>query len=321
MPAIEVDELTVVRGDHLAVDQVSFSAGEGTITALLGPNGAGKTSTVETLEGFLRPHSGRVRVVGLDPLTDHGQLVERMGVMLQDGGVPLAMRPLAALQLHAAFHQDAHDPRGLLDRVGMTDRVRTPWRHLSGGERQRLSLALALVGRPEIVFLDEPTAGVDLEGRRSIRRLIEGLRDDGVTVLLTTHDLDEVEELADHVVIVDHGRLVASGSPEGLMSSGAEGEFRFAAPTGLDHHALSTAVDAVVTEERRGEYLVEGEPTPQRIAALTAWLARFDVPLGDLRAGRQRLEDVFLALTAEESAAGEATSRSERRTRGRRGGS
>ncbi|MCP5025748.1 MAG: ABC transporter ATP-binding protein [Actinomycetia bacterium] len=318
MPAIEVDELTVVRGDHLAVDQVSFSADEATITALLGPNGAGKTSTVETLEGFLRPDSGRVRVVGLDPVTDHGGLVERMGVMLQEGGVPVAMRPLEALQLHAAFHQEAHDPHELLERVGMADRWRTPWRHLSGGERQRVSLALALVGRPEVVFLDEPTAGVDLEGRRSIRRLIEGLRDDGVTVLLTTHDLDEVEELADHVVIIDHGRLIASGSPEGLMSSGAQHEFRFAAPAGLDVEALTPAVDAQVSEDRRGEYLVEGEPSPQRIAALAAWLAQFDVPLGDLRAGRQRLEDVFLALTSEKSDAGDGTGR--RGGRRRRGG-
>ncbi|MCP3912914.1 MAG: ABC transporter ATP-binding protein [Actinomycetia bacterium] len=304
MPAIEVEELTVVRGGHVAVDQLSFAADEGTITALLGPNGAGKTSTVETLEGFVEPDSGTVRVGSLDPIADHRELVNRIGVMLQEGGVPAAMRPLEAVELHATFHHDSHEPRDLLERVGLTGRSRTPWRHLSGGERQRLSLALALIGRPDIVFLDEPTAGVDLEGRRSIRRLVEELRDDGVTVLLTTHDIDEVEELADQVVIIDHGRLVASGSPEGLMSSGGKQELRFAAQTGLDVETLAGAVGVPVYEERRGEYVVEGEPTPQRIAVLTAWLAAADVPLGDLRAGRQRLEDIFLALTSEESAAG-----------------
>lgn len=297
MPAIVVDALSIRYGDLTAVDELSFTAMPGRVLALLGPNGAGKTSTVETLEGYRRPSGGSVRVLGLDPVTDHRRLMPRIGVMLQQGGVYTGIRPLEALRLFAAYYDDPADPNELLDRVGLAERRRTTWRNLSGGEQQRLSLALALVGRPQVAFLDEPTAGIDPSGRRLIRQVIADLRADGVTVILTTHDLDEAEKLADHVLIIDHGRLLASGSPSELMRSGATDELRFGAPAGVDTAALADAVGSPVSEPVPGEYVVAGAPTPALVAAVTAWLAEHDLPLADLHAGRQSLEDVFLRLT------------------------
>jgi ABC-2 type transport system ATP-binding protein len=297
-PAIEVDDLEIRYGDHLAVSGLSFRAERGRITALLGPNGAGKTSTVETLEGYRSPSSGRVRVLGLDPVRDHAALVPRLGVMLQSGGVYTGIRPIEMLQLFASYYDNPADPIELLDLVGLTDRQRSTWRSLSGGEQQRLSLALALIGRPEVAFLDEPTAGIDPAGRQLIRRVVADLRAEGVAVLLTTHDLDEAEKLADQVVIIDHGQLLADASPAELMRSSDTQEVRFGAPAGLDTDALAVRLQAAVAEVSPGEYLVGASGTPALIASLTAWLAEQDLPLGDLRVGRQTLEDVFLRLTA-----------------------
>ncbi|HEX7167657.1 MAG TPA: ABC transporter ATP-binding protein, partial [Acidimicrobiales bacterium] len=183
-------------------------------------------------------------------------------------------------------------------RVGIEGAVeKTPWRRLSGGEQQRVSLALALVGRPEVAFLDEPTAGIDPAGRLAIREVVRGLRDEGVCVVLTTHDLEEAERVADRVVIVDHGKVVADGSPAELTAAGGGDELRFRAVAGLPTSDVAAAVGAAVTEERPGEYVVAAAATPDRVAALTQWLAERGVALGDLRAGRQSLEDVFLRLT------------------------
>ena len=300
-PAIEVVDLTVRYGERLAVDALTFSAGTGAVTALLGPNGAGKTSTVETLEGYRHPTAGSVRVLGLDPIADHRRLVGRIGVMLQSGGIQTGIRPLEALRLYASYYDDPVDPREMLDLVGLTGLERSTWKSMSGGEQQRLSLALALIGRPDVVFLDEPTAGVDPNGRLIIRRIIGDLRDRGVSVLLTTHDLDEAERLADHVLIIDRGRVLAEGTPADLMA-GADDEILFGAPPSLDTVALGSAIGATVTERTPGEYHVATSATPSMVAAITAWLAEHDLPLADLRAGRQRLEDVFVRLTAESSA-------------------
>ena len=302
--AIEVRDLTIRYGDHVAVDGISFAVERGTVLALLGPNGAGKTSTVEALEGYRTPSSGVTRVLGLDPRTNHAELTRRIGVMLQTGGVYTGIRPPEVLRLFAAYYEDPADPEELLDRVGLGDKRRSTWRSLSGGEQQRLSLALALVGRPEVAFLDEPTSGIDPTGRQLIRRVIAELRDSGVTVLLTTHDLEEAERLADRVVIIDHGRVLAEGTPVELTRSGQRDEIRFGAAPGLEVADLATTIGAPVVEVSPGEYRVDGAPDPARIAALTGWLAARDQPLADLRAGRQRLEDVFLRLT--ETAAADA---------------
>jgi len=310
VPAIEVSGLVVRYGALVAVDGLDLEADTGEVVALLGRNGAGKTSTVETLEGYRRAAAGTVRVLGLDPQrsNDHRRLTRRVGVMLQRGGVYPAMGAGEAVRLFASYYDRAEDPDLLLARVGLGGAaVRTPWRRLSGGEQQRLSLALALVGRPDVIFLDEPTAGVDPQGRLAIRAVVAELRAAGVCIILTTHELEEAERLADRIVIIDAGRVVAAGTPAELTGparvgpgpGGGPTEIRFGAPTGLDTAALGGHLHATVIEERPGEYRVDTEGSPQTVAALTAWLAQHDVPLGDLRAGRQRLEDVFLRLTAE----------------------
>src|SRR5829696_8821464 len=211
MAAVEVESLTVRYGDVTAADGVSFTAAAGRVTCVLGPNGAGKTSTVECLEGLRRPSGGRLAVLGLDPHADHAALTPRIGVMLQEGGAYPAVRPLQALRHAAALYPRADDPVALLDRLGLTGLEKRAWRQLSGGEQRRLALALALVGRPEVAFLDEPDAGVD--------------------VLLTTHDLDEAERVADDVVVLDRGRVVAGGTLAELVGGPGTGEvLRFSAP-------------------------------------------------------------------------------------------
>lgn len=298
MAAVDVESLTVRYGAVTAVDDLSFRAEAGDVTCVLGPNGAGKTSTIEALEGLRRPASGRLSVTGLDPLTDHAALTARIGVMLQEGGIHPAVRVGEALRHAAALYPDPVDPGSLVDRLGLGGLEARPYRRLSGGEQRRLALALALIGRPQVAFLDEPTAGVDPAGRQVIRQVIADLRNAGVTVLLTTHDLDEAERVADQVVIVVGGRLVAQGTVEALTSTPAGGEHvRFRAPAGLDRRSLAAHLGGVdVAEEAPGEYAVAAPPDPRTVAAITAWLAEHDLPLADLRAGRQRLEDVYLRL-------------------------
>ena len=316
MPALEVSGLVVRYGDVTAVDGVSFAASEGEVVALLGPNGAGKTSTIEALEGYRRPTGGSVRVLGLDPVADSTSVVPRIGVMLQAGGVYPGMGAEEALSLFASYYADPVPVDELVTMVGLDDVASTPWRRLSGGEQQRLSLALALVGRPSVVFLDEPTSGIDPAGRLVIRSVVRSLRDAGVCVLLTTHELEEAERLADRVVIIDHGRVVADGTPAELrsMAGGNADVVRFGAPAGLDVRALGAALgDVGVVEERPGEYVVAASGTPSLVAGLTAWLAEHDLPLADLRAGRQSLEDVFLRLTSPVPSGGHDGPRSGRR--------
>jgi ABC-2 type transport system ATP-binding protein len=301
--AFAVDDLVVRYGTCTAVDGISFSAEPGTVLAVLGPNGAGKTSTVETLEGYRRPSAGTVRVLGLDPIADRAAVVGRIGVMLQRGGVYPTMPAGAVLRLFASYYPKPLAADDLLDRLDLRSVARTPWRRLSGGEQQRLSLALALVGRPEVAFLDEPSAGMDPAARRVLWEVIRGLRDDGLAVLLTTHHLEEAERLADAVVIVDGGRVVAEGTPAELVRSGAGGEIRFGAAPSLDVAALAAAMGGSVVEDRPGEYLASVAATPANVARLTSWLAEHDVAVADIRAGRQTLEDVFLRLTGQRSAA------------------
>jgi ABC-2 type transport system ATP-binding protein len=311
-PAVSVRDLVIRYGDLVAVDRLSFEARTGEVTVVLGPNGAGKTSTIEHLEGYRRATSGSSRVLGLDPTTDHAALTRRVGVMLQSGGVQTAIRPRELLRQYAGFFPDPLPVEDLLDRVRLRERAGTPYRRLSGGERQRLSLALALVGRPEVVFLDEPTSGVDLDGREAIRSLVYELRAEGCCVVLTTHDLDEAERLADHVVIIDGGRVVADGRPEDLVRADDGDHLLFRAPAGLDTHSLGAWVGGRAAEVGPGEYRVDLPPSPANVAAVTAWLAEHDLALGDLRAGRQRLDDVFRRLTA-----GDDSARSAGRTPGK----
>jgi len=287
-----------------AVDALDLHAEAGEVLVVLGPNGAGKTSTVETLEGYRRPTAGRVRVLGLDPQSDHAALTARMGVMLQRGGVYPMLGPRRVLDLFSSYYPEPRATDELLDIVGLRRVASTPWRHLSGGEQQRLSLALALVGRPSVAFLDEPTAGVDPEGRLSVRAVVAGLREQDVCVVLTTHELGEAERMADRIVIMAAGRVVLDGTLAELarVASGAAHVVTFGAPAGLDAVALAAAVGGgvVVGETAPGRYRVEGEAagTPAATAAIATFLAERGAPLTDLVAGRT-LEDVYFDAVGE----------------------
>jgi ABC-2 type transport system ATP-binding protein len=314
-PALEIAGLVIQYGTVTAVDGLDLQAVAGEVVAILGRNGAGKTSTIECAEGYRRPAAGTVRVLGLDPhrAVDHRQLTRRVGVMLQGGGAYPAMGPAEAVRLYASYYDHAEDPDALLDRLALTGTVaRTPWRRLSGGEQQRLSLALALVGRPEVVFLDEPTAGVDPQGRQAIRAVIGELRAAGGCAVLTTHELEEAERVADRIVIIDRGRVVAAGTVAELTAGGERaaggvaGEICFGAPAGIDTAAVGARLGLAVVEERPGEYRVGGPGLPATVAALATWLAEHDLPLTELRAGRERLEDVFLRLTSDQAGGGGA---------------
>jgi ABC-2 type transport system ATP-binding protein len=291
-------------GETRAVDGLSFDVGRGEVFGLIGPNGAGKTTTVEILEGYRRADAGTARVLGLDPVRDGAQLRPRIGVMLQDGGLYPGLRPLELLRLFAAYYDDADSPDELLDTVGLRDAVRTPVRRLSGGQAQRLSLACALIGRPEVVFLDEPTAGMDPRARATTWQLIRDQRDRGVTVLLTTHAMDEAEQLCDRVAIIAGGKVAALGSPAELTQHAVADEIWFAAAPGLECAALAAALGLAagdVGEDRPGEYVVRAPGTPDRIADLACFLRDRNVTLAALQAGRRSLEEVFLQITAEDA--------------------
>ncbi len=296
---MEVLDLVKRYGATTAVDGLTLAVRRGTVTAVLGPNGAGKTTTLETCEGYRRPDAGTVRVLGLDPWADVAALRPRVGVMLQQGGVYPGLRAAEMLQHIAALHAHPLDVAALTERLGLGSCGATAIRRLSGGQQQRLSLAMAVVGRPELVFLDEPTAGLDPQARRATWDLVDDLRRDGVSVVLTTHYMDEVERLADEVVVVDHGRVIAAGTPHELMTKGATGTLRFAAPAGLDVDSLRAALPAraQVQEVAPGSYLVAGGVDPHLLAAVTAWCADRGVMPEGLTVERRSLEDVFLELT------------------------
>ena len=298
-PAVAISEMVKRYGTLTAVDGLTLTARRGEVTAILGPNGAGKTTTIEVCEGYRNADGGTVRVLGRDPARDGGALRPRIGVMLQSGGIPPSAPAVEYLTLLSRFHVSPLDPGWLLETMGLSASARTPFKRLSGGQQQRLSLAAAVIGRPELVFLDEPTAGMDPQARHATWDLIRNLRADGVSVILTTHFMDEAERLADHVVIIDAGRVVADGSPAQL--TGSAGQLRFKAEPGLDTDSLLTALPAgsAAKESPAGHYLIEvlGPVEPGLLAAVTAWCAERGVLPSTLRIESRTLEDVFLELT------------------------
>jgi ABC-2 type transport system ATP-binding protein len=305
-PAIAVQGLEKRYGSTTALDGISFAVEPGEVFGILGPNGAGKTTTVEILEGYRQPDAGTATVLGLDPLRDGAALKQRIGVMLQEGGLPPGLRPLEVLELFAAFYTDADDPARLLARVGLDARRGTPVRRLSGGEVQRLSLACALVGRPDVLFLDEPTAGMDPRARATTWELVRAQRDLGRTVVLTTHLMDEAEALCDRIAILAGGRVAALGTPSELTHGTETADVWFSAAPGLAVGDLARALGLPaggVVEDRPGEYVVHAPGTPQRVADLAVWLRDHDIALGALHATRRSLEAVFLQITADDAAA------------------
>lgn len=295
-PAVQIIGLVKRYGNRNAVDGLNLTIDVGEIFGILGPNGAGKTTTVEILEGYRTADAGTVRVFGLDPMRDATALRARIGVMLQEGGLYPGVRPLELLTLFAAFYEHADDPDRLLDLVGLRDAAATMVRRLSGGQAQRLSLAVALIGRPEMVFLDEPTAGMDPRARADTWALVRDLRDRGTTVLLTTHYMDEAEQLCDRIAILDRGLIVAEGTPTEVTNTVTEPTLRFTTATAFDTVALAVDLDRAVGAAG-SEFVVDGAPSPAVIASLTTWLRDHDTQLTELRTGQASLEEVFLRLT------------------------
>ncbi|MEU4211988.1 ABC transporter ATP-binding protein [Streptomyces sp. NPDC026206] len=301
-PAVAVHGLVKRYGAKAAVNGLDLTVAAGGVTAVLGPNGAGKTTTIETCEGYRRPDAGTVRVLGLDPVADSAALRPRVGVMLQSGGIYAGARAEEMLRHTASLHAHPLDVDGLIERLGLGDCGRTAYRRLSGGQQQRLSLAMAVVGRPELVFLDEPTAGLDPQARHATWNLVRELRTDGVTVVLTTHYMDEAEQLADDVAVIDGGKVVAQGSPEELCRGGAENTLRFHGRPGLDLASLLKALpaDSAAVEPAPGSYRVSGKVDPQLLATVTSWCAQHGVMPDRITVERHTLEDVFLELTGKE---------------------
>ena len=303
-PLVVVDELVKRYGPRTVLDGVSLTVASGELLALLGPNGAGKTTTVEIVEGYRRADGGRARVLGEDPATGGPALRARVGLMLQEGGIDPRAQPRETLQQYGRFHTDPRGADELLDLVGLGPVARTRYRRLSGGERQRLGLALALVGRPEVVVLDEPTAGMDPEARAATRAIVANLRATGVAILMTSHDLTDVERLADRICILDGGRIVASGTPAEL-AAGVEQRLRFrldrplADADALDLGRVLAAARAgarLASDPDGSRYRVDGiEPDATLVAALAGWCARVDRLIVESRTGGS-LEETYLEL-------------------------
>lgn len=292
--ALELRDVVKTFGSTTAVQGLSFNARRGEVLALLGPNGAGKTTTIEMCEGFTSPTSGEIRVLGIDPTRQPDEVRQRIGIMLQGGGSYSGIRVAEMLRLAAAYNENPHDPEWLIEILGLGGVRTTTYRRLSGGQQQRLSLALALIGRPELVFLDEPTAGLDTQSRLAVWELIGALRADGVTVILTTHLMDEAESLADHIVIIDRGCIVAEGSPAELTAGAGATRVKFETDRPFDVTAVGgLTIDAV----RPLNYRVLGVPTPEMLSVVAAEAAKQNVLIRRLDVDHRNLEEVFLDIT------------------------
>jgi ABC-2 type transport system ATP-binding protein len=298
--AVEVELLTKTYGRVRAVDGVSLEIEEGEIFGMVGPNGAGKTTTIECVEGLRRADGGKVRVLGLDPMSDRVALAERIGIQLQQAGLPARMNVGEALDLFGAFYARRADTEKLLDRLGLSDKKRSPVAKLSGGQRQRLFIALALVNEPELVFLDELTTGLDPQARRSMWDLVREMRDEGCTVFLTTHFMEEAERLCDRVAIMDHGKIVALDTPETLIRSlGAASKLIFSLLDGKPHFPLES-LPGVERVEISGNRVVVFGRGDRFASTVVGALEDGGVPFRDLRTEQPTLEDVFLKLTGRE---------------------
>ena len=300
-PVVTVNSLRKRYGDVTAVDGVSFEVKRGEIFGMVGPNGAGKTTTLESIEGLRRPDGGAVRLLGLDPLAQRRAAAERMGVQLQESALPPRLRVAEALALFGAFYSQRADPADLLARLGLAEKAGAACGKLSGGQKQRLFIALALVNRPEVVFFDELTTGLDPQARRATWDLVRQVRDGGCTVVLTTHAMEEAERLCDRVLIMDHGRIVALDAPEALIRSlGAEQRLVFTLPPGQIPSPRLTDLSQVSRVEQAGTCLTVYGQGDRFVSSVVYALEEAGVQFLDLRTVQPTLEDVFLALTGRE---------------------
>jgi ABC-2 type transport system ATP-binding protein len=296
MAIIEVENLVKRYGDHTVVNGVSFAVEQGEIFGILGPNGAGKTTTVECVEGLRTPNGGTIRVCGIDPQRDEGELRQLLGAQLQESELPDKLKVGEALELYSSFYREPADWRELVDILDLTTKLGTQFRQLSGGQKQRLSIALALIGTPEVAVLDELTTGLDPQARRDVWDLIERIRDRGVTILLVTHFMEEAERLCDRLAVIDAGRVVALDSPAGLVATVDDRQrIRFRPSAPLDHALLTTLPEVTSVERAGSQLVVTGQGS--LLLAVTAVLSRHQVVAADLRVEQSTLDDAFVALT------------------------
>ncbi|MFC8850474.1 MULTISPECIES: ATP-binding cassette domain-containing protein [unclassified Micromonospora] len=296
MPVIEVEHLHKRYGDKIAVDDVSFAVEQGEIFGVLGPNGAGKTTTVECVQGLRRADGGTVRVLGLDPIRDRTEVRQRVGAQLQESQLPDKLRVREALDLYRSFYRNRADIDELLDDLGLAAQRDTAFHKLSGGQKQRLSVALALVGRPEIAILDELTTGLDPQGRRDTWDLVERIRDRGVTVVLVTHFMEEAERLCDRLAIIDAGRVVAIDTPSGLLARvGTEHRVHFRPLDPVEDALLAALPEVTGVRRTGGEVTVTGPE--QVLQTVLSALAEQKVRYAGLRVEQPTLDDAFVSLT------------------------
>lgn len=299
--ALSVEGVTKKFGPKTAVNDLSLSARRREVFALLGPNGAGKSTTIEMCEGFTTPTSGQINVLGFDPQREPEEVRSRIGIMLQGGGSYSGIRVKEMLDLTASYNKEPLDPTWLMEVLGLEGVAKTTYRRLSGGQQQRLSLALALIGRPELIFLDEPTAGMDAQSRRAVWDLIRALKRDGVTVVLTTHLMDEAESLADYVAIIDHGSLLVEGTPAELIDGSAPSALEIHTDRPLDLVAVAESSTAELKPSAEElVYRLDSAADPSIIASVAAEADRQDVLIKHLGVRRRTLEDVFLDITGRE---------------------
>lgn len=295
MSVIEVTGLRKSYGGRPVVDGVSFAVEEGEIFGILGPNG-GKTTTVECVEGLRIPDAGRVRVTGLDPVADHEQVARVLGAQLQESELQAKLTVREALELYAAFYRHPADWRPLAERLGLTAKLTTRFAKLSGGQKQRLFIALALIGNPRVVVLDELTTGLDPRARRDTWQLIEDVRASGVTVLLVTHFMEEAQRLCDRIAVIDKGRVAALDTPSGLIRRSAGSTvISFTPSAPLDEGDLNALPALASVEHKDGRITLSG--TDETVNAVITLLARGHITAHQLRVTDATLDDAFLDLT------------------------
>lgn len=296
--ALTIRGLHYSYGTHRVVDGIDLDAESGSILGVLGPNGAGKSTMISLSVGTRRPEAGTVQIFGHDPVADHETTSQLAGVMLQDGGLPMSAKPLQVLRHLASLYADPLPVRDLAEPLGLHDFADRTMRRLSGGQKQRVALAASLIGRPRLVFLDEPCAGLDPQARQVVHSFVRDLADRGVAVVLTTHDLTEAEELSDQVIVIDRGRIIAQGAPEQLRSASSAArtlEFRI---EGRASEELLASMRSIAPTSALGSALViEGDLSSAQIAALSTAIAEAGVRITDIAMASQSLADVFFDLT------------------------